>query len=82
MARMAFNLRTILYYLILGMASAFFLFPIVWMGGTSLKTIEEVGQAQLSLFPTSPQWGNYAKLFGEDAFYRAFGNSVFVTGWC
>jgi ABC-type glycerol-3-phosphate transport system permease component len=31
------------------------------------------------LLPAAPQWGNYAKLFGEDAFYRAFGNSVFVT---
>lgn len=75
----AINLRAILFYAVLGGAAVFFLFPMVWMGGTSLKTIEEVGQAQLSLLPAAPQWGNYAKLFGEDAFYRAFGNSVFVT---
>jgi ABC-type glycerol-3-phosphate transport system permease component len=74
------NLRTILLYLVLGAASVFFLFPVVWMGGTSLKTVEEVQQPQLNLLPQQPQWQNYAKLLGEDVFYRAFGNSIFVVG--
>ncbi|MFO7322549.1 MAG: carbohydrate ABC transporter permease [Chloroflexota bacterium] len=73
------HLRTALIYAVLLAASAFFLFPMAWMGGTSLKTIEEVGQPQLNLLPMSPQWQNYAKLFQEEQFYRAYANSIFVT---
>lgn len=73
------RMRTVVIYIVLLAASAFFLFPMAWMGGTSLKTIEEVGQPQLSLLPQSPQWSNYAKLFEEEQFYRAYANSVFVT---
>ncbi len=71
--------RTIAFYVVMFAASAFFLFPLVWMVATSLKTIQEVGQPQLNLLPSDPQWGNYAKLLGEEAFYRAYANSVFVT---
>lgn len=73
-------LRPILMYAVMIAFAAFFLFPLVWMAGTSLKTIEEVGQPQLNLLPAVPQWSNYDKLFHEDAFYRAFGNSLFITG--
>lgn len=66
-------------YLALVGASAFFLFPVAWMTGTSLKTIEEVGQPQLRLLPETPQWENYTELLGERHFYRAYGNSVFTT---
>jgi multiple sugar transport system permease protein/sn-glycerol 3-phosphate transport system permease protein len=60
-------------------ASLFFLFPVAWMAGTSLKTIEEVQQPQLSLLPAEPQWGNYAKLIAEQGFFRAYGNSLFTV---
>ena len=73
------NVRKIVLYAILLAASAFFLFPIAWMAGTSLKTIEEVGQPQLSLLPAVPQWENYAKLLAEEQFYRAYANSIFVA---
>ena len=66
-------------YLVLIGASLFFLFPVAWMTGTSLKTIEEVQQPQLSLFPESPQWSNYQKLIAEKNFYRAYGNSIFTV---
>lgn len=72
-------LRNILIYAVLIAFSIFFLFPLVWMAGTSLKTIEEVQQPQLNLLPQIPQWANYTKLFDDPAFYRAFGNSLFVT---
>jgi ABC-type glycerol-3-phosphate transport system permease component len=74
------NLRTVFFYVVLTAASAFFLFPMVWMAGTSLKTIDEVGQPQLNLFPAVPQWENYTKLVQDDSFYRAYGNSIFVVG--
>ena len=66
-------------YLVLIGASLFFLFPVAWMTGTSLKTIEEVQQPQLSLFPETPQWSNYQKLMAEKNFYRAYGNSIFTV---
>lgn len=72
-------IKNILFYGVLIAASAFFLFPLIWMLGTSLKTITEVGQPQLNLFPASPQWANYEKLLNEEAFYRAYSNSIFVT---
>ena len=68
-----------LIYLVLIASSLFFLFPIAWMVGTSLKTIQEVGQPQLSLLPEVPQWENYGKLLQERQFYRVYGNSVFTT---
>jgi ABC-type glycerol-3-phosphate transport system permease component len=66
-------------YAVLLWASAFFLFPVAWMVGTSLKTIEEVGQPQLSLLPRAPQWENYGDLLRDEAFYRAYTNSLFVV---
>lgn len=71
--------RVFLLYAVLILFSMFFLFPLVWMGGTSLKTIEEVGQPQLSLIPDDPQWENYEKIIKEDSFYRSYVNSVFVV---
>jgi len=73
------GLGTILLYLVLLCAAAFFLFPMAWMTGTSLKTVEQVQQPQLSLIPEDPQWSNYADLIAEKNFFRAYGNSIFIT---
>jgi ABC-type glycerol-3-phosphate transport system permease component len=73
------TLRKALLYAVLLAASGFFLFPLAWMAGTSLKTIQEVGQPQLSLLPAVPQWDNYARLIADQQFYRAYANSVFVV---
>lgn len=73
------GLGTILLYLVLLGAAAFFLFPMAWMTGTSLKTVEQVQQPQLSLIPEDPQWSNYADLIAEKNFFRAYGNSIFIT---
>jgi ABC-type glycerol-3-phosphate transport system permease component len=75
----AIDTRALILYGILLSASLFFLFPLAWMAGTSLKTIDEVGQAQLSLLPSTPQWENYAKLLNDDAFYRSYANSLFIV---
>ncbi|MFN8373417.1 MAG: carbohydrate ABC transporter permease [Anaerolineae bacterium] len=72
-------IRTFILYAVLFTLSMFFLFPLVWMVGTSLKTIEEVQQPQLNLMPAVPQWENYIKLFNDEAFIRAYLNSLFVT---
>lgn len=75
----AIDARALILYAILLAASLFFLFPMAWMAGTSLKTIEEVGQPQLNLLPANPQWENYNKLLHDATFYRAYTNSVFVV---
>lgn len=69
----------VLTYLALVVGAAFFLFPVLWMTGTSLKSIEEVGQPQLSLLPETPRWDNYTELFQERNFYRAYGNSIYTV---
>jgi ABC-type glycerol-3-phosphate transport system permease component len=66
-------------YVVMFMASIFFLFPLAWMGGTSLKTIEEANTSQLNFFPAQAQWENYAKLLGDQFFYRSYINSIFVV---
>ncbi|MCB9437805.1 MAG: carbohydrate ABC transporter permease [Anaerolineales bacterium] len=68
-----------LFYGALIGGALFFLFPLAWMIGTSLKTIQEVQQAQLNLFPSKAQWENYDKIFHEAEFYRAYVNSVFIV---
>jgi len=77
--RRRISLRTIVMYTILGLASLFFLFPVAWMAGTSLKTVEETQQRQLNLLPDEAQWENYERLFREESFYRSYTNSVFVV---
>jgi multiple sugar transport system permease protein len=66
-------------YIVMFLASVFFLFPLAWMGGTSLKTIEEANTSQLNFFPAQAQWENYAKLFADETFYRSYINSIFVV---
>ncbi len=71
--------RVLLIYAVLIAGALFFLFPLAWMIGTSLKTIEEIGQPQITLLPDELQWQNYAKLLHEEAFYRAYFNSTFIV---
>jgi ABC-type glycerol-3-phosphate transport system permease component len=66
-------------YIIMVLASLFFLFPLAWMGGTSLKTVEEANGSQINFLPAVPQWENYAKLLGDETFYRSYANSIFVV---
>lgn len=71
--------RVTLLYIVLIAGALFFLFPMAWMLGTSFKTIDEIGRPQLNLLPSSPQWENYDKLLHEEAFYRSYMNSIFIT---
>lgn len=68
----------LMYALLIG-AGVFFMFPVAWMAGTSLKTIEEATQAQLSILPETPQWSNYTKELSRKSFYRAYGNSIYTV---
>lgn len=73
------GLRLTIFYAVLCALSLFFLFPLLWMVGTSLKTITEVGQPQFNLLPAVPQWKNYTQILEDPAFYRAYMNSIFIV---
>ncbi|MCI0709504.1 MAG: carbohydrate ABC transporter permease [Chloroflexi bacterium] len=72
-------LPAMLIYALLVGGALFFIFPLAWMGGTSLKTVEEIQESQRDLVPDDPQWQNYEKIFHEASFYRSYFNSVFIV---
>lgn len=55
-------------------------FPFLWMLSASLKTSGEVLEYPPSLFPSDPQFGNYAKVFSEVPYARYMLNSLLVAG--
>ncbi|HRE47623.1 MAG TPA: carbohydrate ABC transporter permease [Aggregatilineales bacterium] len=73
------GIRLFIFYACMAFLSLFFVFPLMWMAGTSLKTIEEVQQPQLNLLPAIPQWNNFGKLISEESFSRAYTNSIFIV---
>src|SRR5262245_21345892 len=73
------GVKVLLIYAVLCTGSLFFLFPLMWMIGTSLKTVTEVGQPQRNLLPADRQWSNYAKLLADSSFYRDYMNSIFIV---
>lgn len=73
------GLRTTIFYLVMLAISAFALFPLVWMAGTSLKTAEEANRSQLNIIPEEAHWDNYSNLIENKNFQRAYVNSIFVT---
>ncbi|MBZ0317162.1 MAG: carbohydrate ABC transporter permease [Anaerolineae bacterium] len=73
------GIRTAIFYVVMVAISAFSLFPLIWMAGTSLKTAEEANRSQLNIIPEEAQWDNYTHLIEDSNFQRAYLNSVFVT---
>lgn len=67
----------VLYIALIGVAWCA-LFPILWAVSGSLKSEGEVGQP--TLFPSHPQWSNYAEVFVLMPFWRMFFNTVLYAG--
>jgi len=78
MAKMNSSQRAIAYGVMLT-AAFLFLFPYIWMFGTSLKTNFEASANPASLFPAVPQFGNYSETFTFLNFSRLFVNSLIVS---
>ena len=57
----------------------FFVFPLIWMIMTSLKTLPEVITVPVTFFPKDPQWSNYVKVFERIPLGKAYLNSVIVA---
>lgn len=56
-----------------------FIFPFLWMLGSSLKTSSEVFATPPRLLPQEAQWGNYAAVFEIQPFGIQYWNSVYIA---
>ncbi len=68
--------RGLLTHLVLLAVGAFYIFPFLWMVGSSLKTSGEFFTAGLSVLPAAPQWHNYADAWSKGNFGTYFFNTV------
>jgi multiple sugar transport system permease protein len=67
--------QKLIAYGILITAALLFLFPYIWMLGTSLKTNLEASSDTARLFPAVPQWQNYA----DTSNFMNFPRQLFVS---
>jgi multiple sugar transport system permease protein len=70
-------MRRAIFYVVLALAAAAFLYPFLWMAATSLMSPGEVGG--LSLLPQQPTFENYRLMWSRAPFGRALFNSLFVA---
>lgn len=63
----------------LGVFGLFYVYPFLWMIGSSLKTRSEFFDRGLSIFPKYPRWVNYVDAWQSAHFGVYFANTVFVS---
>jgi multiple sugar transport system permease protein len=66
-------------YIVAIVLSALFLFPLLWMASTSLKTMEQAYAFPPVWIPHPVMWDNYVKIFTELPFFTFTINSVLIT---
>ncbi len=66
-------------YLIAIALSVVFLFPLFWMGTTSLKTMEQAYAFPPKWLPSPVMWENYVRIFTELPFAQFTLNSIIIT---
>ena len=71
------TLRRVLLYAALGLVALTFLYPFLWMAGSSLKPPSEVGT--ISFVPTHATLDNYRTMWARAPFGRALFNSALVA---
>lgn len=71
--------HNLLSYLILSALAVPFVFPFVWMLGSSVKPAVEVFAYPPTLFPETWQWENYARVFTLQPFAQQYFNSVYIA---
>ena len=77
--RPARRMGVLLSYLVLGLGSMFFLFPLYWQLSTSLKTWQDAQRYPPLWLPWPPQWSNYAELVQRFPFALYLRNSAFIV---
>lgn len=63
----------------LGVFGLFYMYPFLWMVGSSLKTRGEFFNRGLDVFPEYPRWANFVDAWQSAHFGVYFVNSVFVS---
>jgi len=71
--------QNILVYLVLSVLAVPFVFPFVWMLGSSFKPAVEVFAYPPTIFPSTLQWENYARVFTLQPFAQQYFNSVYIA---
>jgi len=72
------RLGRIALYTVLSLGAVVAGFPFFWMVATSLKTRGEAVASPPTIFPTAPQWHNYAEAWRAAPFGQYFLNTVIV----
>jgi multiple sugar transport system permease protein len=72
-------LGTSLSYIFLTIAGVLFAFPLFWTVSSSLQTWQELRSYEPHLFPSVPQWTNYAQVFDAAPFGRWMLNSFMIA---
>lgn len=70
--------QTVGKMLLLGIASVFTVFPLLWMILSALKTKAEVMDVDV-FFPAEAQWGNFTSVLFDSPLLLYVGNSLFVS---
>jgi multiple sugar transport system permease protein len=73
--------QAVVYFLLIGL-SILFLFPFVWMVGTSLTSGEMVLDRNRPFFPLNPVWSNYSEALTVLPFGVFLGNTLIVSIMC
>lgn len=68
-----------LRHLLLAAASLLMAFPFYWMVTSALKSNDEIWQFPPTLWPQSPEWGQFAEAWVAAPFERYMVNSIFVA---
>lgn len=74
-------LQKIVIHVVLFVMGLFFLFPLVWMFITALKSPHDMVNMN-SFFPKELMWSNFKTALTRIPFIRYFGNSMFITVSC
>ena len=72
--------QSIFWYLLMTTLAIPFIFPFLWMVGSSLKSANEVFANPPTLLPKIFHWENYARVFELQPFGEQYWNSVWIAG--
>lgn len=73
------TLGRIAMYVLMAVIALPFVFPVIWMISTSLKTYGDVFENPPVLIPADPQWENFLVPFTTSPFLQQYGNSLYIA---
>jgi ABC-type glycerol-3-phosphate transport system permease component len=73
------RLRRAVTWALLFVGLIWFMFPLLWVISSSLKTYAEFNRIPPTVLPQNPQWGNYPEAWARVPFGRFFVNTAIIT---